>query len=107
MFNESSSKVPPSVRSSLALRPSPLLLLGAALAALAVFFVLGSPPAAAQDPPLSKNANLSGLTASYAYGNSQTFTAMALSPAFNSGTTNYYPGGPRRAMCPSTSPTSR
>ena len=73
-------------------RLSPLLLLlGAALAALAFYFVLGSPPAAAQDPPLSKNANLSSLTASYANGNSQTFTDIALTPAFDSGTTNYYP----------------
>ena len=87
---------PANLRSSLALRLSrlsPLLLPAAALAALAVSFVLGSPPAAAQNPPpLSKNANLSGLTASYANGNSETFTAMALTPAFNSGTTNYYPG---------------
>ncbi len=75
-------------------RLSQLLLLGAALVVLAVSFVIGSPPAAAQDPtpiPPSTNANLSGLTASYAYGNSTTFNALTLSPAFNSGTTNYYP----------------
>ena len=79
------------MRSSI-FRLSPLLIfLGAALAALAVYFVIGSPPAAAQDPPLSKNANLSSLTASYANGNSETFTDIALTPAFNSGTTNYYP----------------
>ena len=77
-----------------AFRLSQLLLLGATLVVLAVSFVIGSPPAAAQDPtpiPLSTNANLSGLTASYANGNSSTFTAVALTPDFNSGTTNYYP----------------
>ena len=75
-------------------RLSPLLLLAAALVALAVSFVLGSPPVAAQDPtpiPPSTNANLSGLTASYANGNSSTFTTMSLTPVFDSGTTNYYP----------------
>ena len=76
-------------------RVSPLLLLGAALVVLAVSLVIDSPPAAAQsDPtptPLSSNANLSGLTASYANGNSETFTAMSLTPVFDSGTTNYYP----------------
>ena len=82
------------MRSSI-FRLSPLLIfLGAALAALAVSFALGSPPAAAQDPtpiPPSTNANLSGLTATYANGNSSTFTDMALTPVFDSGTTNYNP----------------
>ena len=89
---------PQNLRSSLALRlsrPSPLLLLAAALVALAVFFVLGSPPAAAQDPtpiPLSKNANLSGLTASYANGNSGTFTDGGLDPGLQQRNHELLPG---------------
>ena len=84
------------------LSPSRFLLLGAALVVLAVSSVIDSPPAAAQDPtptPLSTNANLSSLTASYANGNSETFTAMALTPVFDSGTTTYQPdlGRPRWA----------
>ena len=78
-------------------RLSAFLLLGAALVALAVLFVGGSPPATAQvNPtptpiPLSTNANLSSLTATYAYSNSNMFNDMALTPAFASGTTIYYP----------------
>ena len=69
------------------------LFLAAVLAALVVFLVGdGVPPAAAQNPPpLSTNANLGGLTASYANGNSGTFTAMSLTPVFDGDTTTYYP----------------